>query len=202
MYTVAIHIIFTTYGTWLPGDDRGHWSPLFDFYGHLIRTGHQLNMSDEVTSQIARASLTEPPKLLDLAERDLVAMEFAKHFRYTGLTPEAQRYVVASSHPGQARGYMKPVCYAAAIEDNHVHLLVGVVEEDLDRYVGRLKGRSSSVLKTLPLNALRRHHWTAKFWRVFLFDNDAIHAVREYIIRHNLRQGLPADPFHFITRPI
>jgi REP element-mobilizing transposase RayT len=95
---------------------------------------------------------------------------------------------------------MKPACYAAAIEENHVHLLLSPVEEDLDRYVGRLKGRSSSVLKGLPQNASRRHHWTARFWRVFLYDSEALHAVRQYIIEHNLRRGLPADPFPFVSR--
>lgn len=39
MATIGIHLVWTSYGTWLPGDDRGHWSPLFDFYGHLVERG-------------------------------------------------------------------------------------------------------------------------------------------------------------------
>jgi hypothetical protein len=202
MPTTAIHIVFTTYGTWLPGDDRGHWSPLFNLYGHLLRAGHRLNMSDEITADVARHRMIEPPKTLTAPERDRVAAEFSNHFRYDGLPQENHRYTVASIDPGQARGYMKPICHAAAIEENHVHMLAGVVEEDLERYVGRLKGRSSSVLKGLPQNASRKHHWTAKFWRVFLYDHEALLAVREYIINHNLRNALPADPYPFITRPI
>ena len=51
MPTVAIHLISTTYGTWLPGDPNkpGHWSAMFDMYGRMTESGGKLNMPDETT---------------------------------------------------------------------------------------------------------------------------------------------------------
>jgi REP element-mobilizing transposase RayT len=199
MSTLATHIISTTHGTWLPGDDRGHWSPLFNLYGQLTRDGHQLNMPDQTSIDISRTRLTEPPKLLSLPERTIIATEFANHFRYPHLPPPNHHYTVTSAATGQIETYMKPNCHAAAIESNHFHLLLSPLEEDLDRYIGRLKGKSSSTLKKLPDNHSRQHLWTAKFWRVFLYDPEATLAVRHYITTHNRRQNLPEDPYPFIS---
>jgi len=48
----------------LPGDPRGHWSPLFDFYGNLIDQGHELNVPDPMTIQYAQAQAKESDRLL------------------------------------------------------------------------------------------------------------------------------------------
>src|SRR2546423_1998539 len=73
MPTLAIHLIWTTYCTWPPGDPRGHWSPLFDFYGNLIRQGHQLNMPDATTYARSLAIAKEKPFLLTESEMSTVA---------------------------------------------------------------------------------------------------------------------------------
>src|SRR5437879_13230424 len=73
MGTRAIHVIWTTYMTWPPGDARGHWSSLFDLYGHLIERGHKLNLPDTITLKHAQSLATEPPKVLSPIEIDLVA---------------------------------------------------------------------------------------------------------------------------------
>ena len=44
--THGIHLIWTTHGTWLPGDRRGHWSPLFNLYGNIRERGGKLNLPD------------------------------------------------------------------------------------------------------------------------------------------------------------
>jgi hypothetical protein len=172
--TRGIHLIWTTYGTWLPGDDRGHWSSLFDLYGAIRERGGKLNTPDAVTRARAQAMMSEPPKRLDGDEVAVVAGELPLHL---GTSP----------------------AWAAAIEPNHVHLLVGSVWEDLDRYVGRLKGRTSSEVGALPRNADRRRVWTSGFWKVFLFDELAVAAVKQYIDAHNPRRGLPAEPYPWIT---
>ena len=66
MSTVAIHVIWTTYMTWPPGDPRGHWSPLFDMYGGLIERGHKLNLPDPVTLQMATELARESPRVCGL----------------------------------------------------------------------------------------------------------------------------------------
>ncbi len=188
--TFGIHIVWTTYGTWLPGDDRGHWSPLFDLYGHLIARGHQLNIPDKTTQSCASALMKEPPKWLNNEEVLITADVISK---ILGGIP------VGRFTPGKPGAICTP--YALAIESNHVHLLIGPLSEKLEPTLGRLKGVSSSLIGELPHNAGRSRTWTAGVWPVFLYDREALHAVYSYIIDHNLRAGRPAHPFPF-TRPL
>ncbi|MCC6680905.1 MAG: hypothetical protein IT445_08380 [Phycisphaeraceae bacterium] len=178
MATVGIHIVTTTFGTWLPGDDRGHWSPLFDMYGQLLERGCKLNLPDQTTQTRARALMNEPPKYLDDHEQqvvaDILAGLAAPPPHSPGLGRGPQPYSPGLGRGPHARGpvsdgapddsiskprprpglyegtggelYPYPVCYAAAIEHNHAHFLFGPIAENLDRFVGRLKGMSSSAV--------------------------------------------------------
>jgi hypothetical protein len=133
MPTLATHdVIWPTYLIWPPGDPRGHWSPLFDLYGHLIRDGCQLNLPDAATKTYAKSIAKEPEKILTPQEIEVVA-----------------------SVIGEMAGPDLPV-YAQAIERTHIHLLLGPMADDLAKVVGRIKGRSSSRVLMLPENAGRR----------------------------------------------
>jgi REP element-mobilizing transposase RayT len=178
-YRCPIHVIWTTYMTWPPGDRRGHWSPLFDFYGHLIDQGHKLNMPDGTTAAVAAGVAREPPKVLTAAERQIVADTIGDTLR-TQMEPGAR-------------------IHAGAIEDNHTHLLLGPINEPIDRVVGRLKGRTSSAVIAARAEPGRQRTWTAGYWKVFLFDLAAVPPVADYIVDHNRRRGLPAAPYDWIT---
>jgi hypothetical protein len=177
MATVGIHLVWTAYGTWLPGDDRGHWSPLHHFYGDVIARGGQLNRADLTTREYARERLTESPKILT---RD-------------------ERIAVATTLGTLLGGRDQPKAYAAAIEENHVHVLLGPVEEKIHVTAGRLKGCTSRDVLKLPANSERTRTWTAKYWKVFLFDDTAFFAVKRYIEEHNIRRGLPASPYDWLA---
>jgi hypothetical protein len=166
----------------MPGDSRGHWSPLFDMYGRLRAAGHQLNVPDSATHDRATELLKDPPKQLASDEFDVVANTFAKL-----LSPNVD-----------AQGGLLPAAHACAIEPTHVHLLVGPVRENIDRFVGRLKGTSSSALMKHPSNRGRSNNWTTGYWKVFVFDVTAMHAVARYIESHNERRGLPIAPYHWL----
>lgn len=177
--TRGIHLIWTTYGTWLPGDDRGHWSALFDCYGGITERGGKLNIPDAVTRTRARSMMREAPKWLDADEVAAVAEELSRH-----VAPVAG-----------------PEAWAATVEPNHVHLLVGPLEEEISRFAGRLKGRTSSAVGALAKNADRERVWGDGYWKVFLFDEVAVSAVKRYIDAHNVRRGLPAEPYSWL-RPV
>jgi hypothetical protein len=188
--TIATHIIWTTYGTWLPGDPRGHWSPLFDMYGRLRAAGHQLNISDPVTHDYARSLMTEPPKYLSQPDAEITADVINK---ILGGIP------VGRFTPGKPGAISK--AHALAIESNHVHLLIGSLDADLEATVGRMKGVSSSLILDQQNNLARKRTWTGGFWRVFLYDNLAVETVYAYIINHNIRANRLAHPYTF-THPI
>jgi len=91
------------------------------------------------------------------------------------------------------------MCFAAAIEPTHVHLLLGPLREEIGRFVGRLKGSSSSAARRHPANRDRRRIWASGYWKVFLFDDDAVRAVADYIAARNVRRGFPAARFAWVT---
>src|SRR5262249_32149631 len=125
MSTRGIHVIWTTYMTWPPGDPRGHWSPLFDFYGRLIQEGHQLNLPDPITVQRATKNAKEPPNILSPAEIDVVADVIG------GICPYS---------PQHAGGFVKIPeleILAAAIERTHAHLLLKPISMDIGDVAGQ-----------------------------------------------------------------
>lgn len=182
--TVGIHLIWTTYGTWLPGDPAkpGHWSPLYDMYGRIRAAGHRLNLPDATTHAVARARMKEPETVLSDAEQRVVAEVLGEQF-----------------DPAKAGAMCGGVCaYACAVEPTHVHLLVGPVGEDIGRFVGRLKGTTSSAVVKHTTNGARSRTWTTGYWKVFLFDIGGLDAVRAYIESHNKRRDIPASPFNWL----
>ena len=185
MATVGIHLVWTTYGTWLPGDKRGHWSPLFDFYGHIVEQGGLLRMPDTVTRECAEHNLKEEAFRLDSQDNCTVA--------------ESIGLLVAGGEKSVPGRDARPQAYAATVEPDHVHLLLGPVGEEIGRCAGRLKGTSSSAVLKRSCHVGRSRVWTTGYWKVFLFDTQALQAVKEYIEQHNVRKSLPPVPFPWIS---
>lgn len=177
MSTVAIHAIWTTYLTWPPGDPRGHWSALFDFYGHLIDHGHKLNLPDPLTVDYAIANANEPERILTSEDQVIVANTIADVLH--DLKPKVD-------------------VYAAAIERTHVHILYAATPHPISQLVGRIKGRTSSEVIAHGSETWRERTWTAGYWKVFLFEEIGVREVQRYVEAHNLRRGLSAAPYAWI----
>lgn len=192
MRTLAIHVIWTTYMTWLPGDPRGHWSALFDIYGRLHQCGGRLNPPDHVTRSRARQLAKGKPVRLPPEEQDIVANTIGASTGY-----------IAPGMPWAKYRHVKPVpdlrITAAAIEPTHIHLLLAPLATPIGSVVGRLKSATSRAIlnhRTVPVAT--RRLWTAGYWKVFLFDAAAVKAVATYIREHNGRRNIPADPFPWL----
>lgn len=205
MATLAIHLVWTTYGTWLPGDDRGSWSPLLDLYGHLKTARHQLSAGDENTRRLAEARMTQPAKILSPAEIAALS-EILGHqaTQYSpAFTPGRHSPTITSAMTGGLGksvrdSFEQPRILAAAIEAAHTHLLVGTLKEHVSKYVGRLKGTTASALLKRPENAGRKGIWTAGYWKGFLFDVPDVVAVRDYVEQHNERAGRPRHAYEWV----
>jgi hypothetical protein len=194
---LATHFIWTTYGTWLPGDDRGHWSPLFDLYGRMKARGHKLNVPDPESYKFATEQLVEPPKHLSEFEQSALAELLGNLIA----TPYAISPAFTPGSPSRiARPQLSsvPRAISAAIEPDHVHLLITALREPVSRFAGRLKGASSSALLKLAENAARSRIWTTGYWKVYLFDDDAVATVEQYIDDHNIRRGRLAKPYAWL----
>jgi hypothetical protein len=70
---LAYFLTWTTYGTWLPGDERG-W---------FAKPG-QFRFPDAKTKEAAESKLSEPPLKLDPEQRRLVEGTLANHCRIRG----------------------------------------------------------------------------------------------------------------------
>jgi REP element-mobilizing transposase RayT len=68
-FPLAYFITWTTYGTWLPGDERG-W---------LMRGSSAIRAPDPALQSAAEAAMTEEPVVLTPAQRDLVTSVVRKH---------------------------------------------------------------------------------------------------------------------------
>jgi REP element-mobilizing transposase RayT len=175
---LAIHWVWSTYGSWLPCDSRAHWSPLFDLYGRIRQRGGTLNLPDTLSTAVAQNNLQSAPVVLSGDDVTIVAHTIGK-------------LVQRSANDG------KPTVYAAAIETNHVHLLTSPPCEAFGAFIGRLKGTSSSaVVERFPE---RSRTWAAGYWKVYLESDDAVAAVRAYIENHNTRKGLAPKPYDWIV---
>ena len=206
MSTCGIHFVWTTYGTWLPGDERGHWSPLYDLYGSLRAKGHRLNLPDHMTRRIAQERMLESPKVLSANEIERLAnllgslaTSYSPAFTPVNSSPILSDAMKNPSGIGASFGpFEQPVVLAAAIEPTHIHLLTGPLKQDIAAFAGRLKGATSSALLKQSENCDRKRIWTSGYWKVFLFDEPAVICVKDYIERHNERRGMPSAPYDWI----
>ena len=165
--------------TWPPGDRRGHWSALFDFYGRLIERGHKLNLPDPQTVARAEELAKEPERVLNELDRRVVA--------------DTIGIVLRDDLEGRVP------TYAGAVERTHTHLLLGETTINIDKLIGRIKSRTSSAVIKSGSEPWRTRTWTTGFWRVFVYDVTAIPDIQRYIERHNERAGLPPAPHPWIT---
>ena len=166
---IGYHVIFTTYGTWLPNDPRGSYSKqiyqrelaeLGDvMYGRRCPQPSRQSMRRFRTAAVRR--LSRPPYYVTQATRPIIALAF-------GRVVDRLRLRV-------------PAC---AIMNDHVHLLVFRSKHRIEYLVNQFKGAATHDL------GLRQTPWTRKAWRVFLDDDEALWAASEYVEANPHAAGL------------
>jgi len=205
--TQGIHIVSTTYGTWLPGDPskRGHWSELYDLYGRVRKSGGRFHEPNEETFHFARDRMAGEAMELDERDRDIVVQSFRENITGWSCGGEIALKGEVEKSPTEVGaiygeglcGDLYPRCrvLALAVERTHFHLLIGPLQESVGRFVGRLKGRSASDVLERSCHVNRNKVWTKGYWKVFLYDDLGMEVVRAYIEEHNLRGGLGLNPY-------
>lgn len=108
MPPLAYHVVWTTYGTWLPGDARG-W---------ITKGQWVVHPRDPECERRARDRMAEPPVLLTPPQRSLVEQTVTDHCRVRGWGLHAVRartnhvhvVVTADRDPAQVRDQFKAWC--------------------------------------------------------------------------------------------
>jgi REP element-mobilizing transposase RayT len=191
---VASHVIFGTYGFWLPNDERGSWS---DFVGswELLRFGKATTVSvrqslarrpyDRAKREAALAALKYPPVVLTGVQARAIGRGFAE-FADT----------------------VKLAVFACAILPQHVHLVLGRHRLSVEQVVNRLKGAATRQLVQEQIHPLAARQGAKRRppkafargqWKVFLDTAEDVERSIHYVEGNPLRESLPAQRWGVVT---
>ena len=130
---IAFHVIGTTYGFWLPNDQRGSGSdyvrnPALRPFGPPTKVNHNRSVArapfDPEIRRLAREALRYDPVEFTDEQIQSVARGFAKEIEEFGGT-----------------------ALEGAILRTHFHLVLGQHRYDIRRFVGRLRGAATKQLR-------------------------------------------------------
>ncbi|MCC7407083.1 MAG: transposase [Phycisphaeraceae bacterium] len=190
---VGYHIIFSTYGFWLPNDPRGSWSDFvgsWDLfrYGPATKTTERRSLAhdehDRVKRQAAKKALKYPAVVLTGVEARAVAKGFAHYVHRAGLA-----------------------VWACAILPDHVHMVTGMPGMKVEQLVIQLKGEATQALEREGIHPLARYKiegqqvpkcWGRGQWKVFLDPEDVPRAIR-YVEDNPLKEGKKKQTWSFVT---
>lgn len=189
------HVIFGTYGFWLPNDPRGSWSEwigswdLFRYGGPATkvddRRSHAWDEHDVAQRLAAKEALKYPPVVFTGRQALAVAHGFAR--------------VVTKS------GY---VIYACAILPQHTHLVVGRHHYSIEQVVRRLKQAASIALAEEGVHPLQNYSekdgsiptpWARRCWKCFIDNEPYAHAAIKYVFRDPTKEGKSPQQWSFLT---
>ncbi|MFO0904644.1 MAG: hypothetical protein U0939_16685 [Pirellulales bacterium] len=187
------HVIWGTYGFWLPNDPRGSWSD-FVYSWELARFGRATKSRDRVDVEpneyarwrtAASNSLKHPPVTLTGQQ----ALEAARGF---------QRFVAKS----------RLTVWACSILPEHVHLVMGRHRYKIESAANLLKGEATRRLVEVdlhPMTPFRNQNgrlpslWGENQWIVYLDSEIAIENAIRYVEENPTREGKKRQQWPFVT---
>jgi REP element-mobilizing transposase RayT len=191
----AYHVIFTSYGFWLPNDPRGSWS---DF----VRSWELFLAGGSATKVTTRQSLAQTPH--DRAAR-LRAKETLAYppVVFTGRQAQSignafQRMVAKSKYQ----------IYACSVLPAHVHMVLARHHYHAETMVRLLKAEATTELIRTGQHPFIEHRqpdgtfpspWARKCWKVFLNDDLRIVEAIEYVKQNPIKEGKPPQRWSFVV---
>jgi REP element-mobilizing transposase RayT len=189
------HLIISAYGFWLPNDPRGSWS---DFVGawELLKFGGPTKVegkrsyahdpNDRAFRLEAKKTLKYPPVRFDGAQRAAVGEGFG-------------RAIGESAYP----------VHACCIGYDHAHLVIGRHVRTIEQIAIHLKSKASMALRAADCHRPARYAnsgsiptpWAEGCWSVFIQDRAQLGAAIDYVARHPVKEGLPAQAWSFVGEP-
>jgi len=192
MPVMGYHVVFTTYGFWLPNDPRGSGS---EFVGsHPLR---EFGPATTVTTRRSVASVAHDRKLRLEAKR---ALKFSD-VRWTG----RQALSVATGFRTVTKR-AKCEVYACVVLPGHVHLVVGQLRYPVERLVNLLKGAATRQLIADGLHPFMNRArgevptiWGRGLRKVFLNSEQEIRQRIKYVEDNPLKEGKPRQRWSFVV---
>ena len=144
---IAYMLTWTTYGSWLQGDERGYVKD-----GVILPPNKGLNQANRAAMASPEVSLTR---------------------RQKGITEDALRK--------EAEALGQEIC-AVAVGKNHLHLVVTTNGLDPCHAVSHYK---NAVRLAVQGDGFGGRLWTRGYSKRYCFDEEQLHAMIEYVNRHN-----------------
>lgn len=191
---VAYHVIFSTYGFWLPNDPRGSGSTAV-WAKHLRRFGPPTKV--ETRHSIAAMPHDRTRRLAAKAELLHPAI------RLTGI----QAATVAHGF-AEITNRLEAKVFAVAIMPDHVHFVIARGRHRAEDWAGFYKRAASRSLRE------EGHHpfadqadragrlpsvWAAGGWKVYLHTAEEILRAIAYVEQNPVRAGLRVQHWPFVT---
>ncbi len=192
---IASHIIFTTYGFWLPNDPRGSWSDFVRSW-ELLKHGRATKTTD-------RRSLAydEHDRVLRLAAKD--ALRYPPVV-FSGV--QALEVVRGFSLAVRDSDYRILAC---SVMPDHVHMVVARHANPAERIIAHLKSRATRRLLEVGIHPFQQQIsqtqeriscWTSRGWKVFIESDDDISGAVDYVNQNPTKAGLKSQSWSFVSR--
>jgi REP element-mobilizing transposase RayT len=191
---IAYHIVWSTYGFWLPNEERGSWSKQV-WAPKLIRFGPPIPAN--TNRSLARNPYDRARRREMIAELKFPPVKFAM--------PQIE--CVARAIGEEALKYQLPV-YAAAIMPDHVHMVIARQAQYAEKWVGYFKRAASRDLRETGLHPFLDRQkpdgslptpWVAGGWKVFLHNDEEIIRTINYVNLNPEKAGLPPQHWEYVT---
>jgi REP element-mobilizing transposase RayT len=195
---IASHVIFGTYGFWLPNDPRGSWSDwvyswdLFRYGGPATKVNDRRSHASDPHNINARQNrkqhLKYPPVILDGYQALSIVKGFASISRRSG-------YQI----------------YACAILPEHIHLVIGRHDYHVEQIVRRLKQEAGLQLKKDNLHPFadligKRGAVPSVFggglWKCFIDSPEHLDNAIAYVQKNPLKEGKKLQQWSFVSSPL
>ena len=193
---LACHIIFSTYGFWLPNDPRGSWSnfvaswELFRFGGPATKVTTRRSLAHIPHDQAARLAAKKLLKYPPVSFSGLQAVEVIKAFQETFTVFETR-------------------VYACSILPEHVHLILRPNKLTVPQLVSQLKGQASRRLGEVRIHPFqqitrpdgtRPTPWGRGYWKVYLYAQEDVWRAIQYVKQNPIKEGKRLQQWGFVMQ--
>ncbi|MSR58869.1 MAG: hypothetical protein EXS05_14660 [Planctomycetaceae bacterium] len=187
------HLIFSTYGFWLPNDPRGSWSEFVRAweiarFGEATKVEHSRSVAavpdDRELRLAAKRALKYPAVVFSGAQALSVGRGFARYVERSSVT-----------------------IWGCAILPEHVHLVLARHRYKAEQMMIQLKGNATMRLRDDNLHPLAAcaaqgqsppSPWGEKGWKVYLDSAEDIARAIRYVEKNPIKERKPVQRWSFV----
>jgi REP element-mobilizing transposase RayT len=180
---VGYHLIWTAYGWWLPNDPRGSTST------HV----KSLDLQGLGELHFGRKKL-QPARRIVREFYD----EARNHLRHELLTLSTTEVTAAAAAISEVIRKQSYTCYACAIMNDHLHILIRKHRQEAPEMIERLQDATCFAVRDCCERAPDHPVWTDGGWKGFLETREDFRRIIRYIEQNPVKIGRPMQKWDFV----